>query len=54
MGEGSGVGGTSQDFKKDSPPTRLASLATLPAARFARGGRETRVALVVPNFPGRE
>jgi hypothetical protein len=23
-----------------SPPTRLASLATLPAARFARGGRE--------------
>jgi hypothetical protein len=25
---------------KERPPTRLASLATLPAARFARGGRE--------------
>ena len=32
----------SQSKKKRSPPTRLASLATLPTARFARGGREKR------------
>src|ERR1043166_6644586 len=32
--------GARQPNKVERPPTRLASLAPLPAARFARGGRE--------------
>src|ERR1043166_3044818 len=39
-GGGGGAGGGGALREKERPPTRLAPLATLRAARFARGGRD--------------